>query len=106
MLIAPELRNAIKLIDKLEKLESRNTQLFVRLLFSENGFIISPVGKKQCVKLYIEQNHHLLAVYINHREKYESEEVIANDADLDELALKIKGYLMYMNQVVEPETCN
>lgn len=93
MLIAPELKNAMSLIDRLEKLETKNFKLFVRLLFSENGFIISPVGKKQCVKLYIEQNHHLLAVYINHNEKYVSEEIISNDVDLDKLAEKILGYL-------------
>lgn len=106
MLIAPELRNAMLLIAKLEKLETKNFKLFVRLLFTENGFIISPVGKKQCVKLYVEQNHHLLAVYINHHEKYDTETIISADADLDELANKIMQYLKYMEHVLEHDYCN
>jgi hypothetical protein len=106
MLIAPELKNAMSLINRLEKLETKNFKLFVRLLFSENGFIISPVGKKQCIKLYVEQHHHLLAVYINHREKYDTETIIADDADLDELANKIMQYLKYMEHVVEHEQCS
>ena len=93
MLIAPELRNAMSLINRLEQLEDKNFKLFVRLLFSENGFIVSPVGKKQCIKIYIEQNHHLLVVYINDHEKYDVEEIINNDADLGVLANKIKNYL-------------
>ena len=106
MLIAPELKNTMLLINRLEQLEDKNFKLFVRLLFDENGFIVSPIGKKQCVKIYIAQNHHLLVTYKTHRGKFDYEEVIANDADIEALAEKVKSYLKYQNQVVEHENCN
>lgn len=94
MLIAPELKNVMSLINRLEQLESSDFKLFVRLLSDRFGFLIGPVAKKQHVKIYIEPNHHLLVVFMDQHEKYDTEMLIEDDADLDKWAKQIKEYLV------------
>lgn len=93
MLIAPELKNAMSLINRLEQLESDNVQLFVRVLSINHGYIIGQVNKKQHVKIYVEPNHHMLIVFMDQHEKYDTEIKVEDTADIDALAKQIVSYL-------------
>lgn len=94
MRIPAEIKNANQLLVNLEALETKCFELSVNYLMGRNGYYVTPVGKAQHIKIYVEERHHLIVVFFNQDEKYDTEIVVADDADLVALAKQIKDYLV------------
>ena len=94
MRIASESLNAMNIIGELKAIENPKKEFIVYHATKGYGFHITAVGNPAEVKLAIDPNASLIAVYLDRFDKHIRDEVITDYSDLKAVAERIKDYLI------------